>query len=177
MNNLSSTGTQATEISAPLSTCFCKTTRHLDFFFYNTQIKCKNNLCSRISTWSSPGQSPYNPSYTDDHQIELVCSLCVWALHPCKKIRQVKTGKAITSRDKSTISWDDTRQTSNSHRNCLTASAVPWNHRFPDSPVVWVAASTYPTIKTNHRRTLSIRDHRPIATAACFHSISPHNKH
>jgi hypothetical protein len=32
--------------------------------------------------------------------------------------------------------------TSKTHINCLTASAVPWNHFFPASPGVWVAAKT-----------------------------------
>lgn len=36
-----------------------------------------------------------------------------------------------------------TTHTSKSQWNCLTASAVPWNHFLPASPGVWVAARTY----------------------------------
>lgn len=35
------------------------------------------------------------------------------------------------------------RCTSNNHKYCLTASAVPWNQSSPFSPGVWVAAKTY----------------------------------
>lgn len=45
--------------------------------------------------------------------------------------------------------------TSKTQVNCRTASAVPWNHRLPASPGVWVAAKTCASSEINY--TLEIK--------------------
>lgn len=64
------------------------------------------------------------------------------------------------------MDWREISHTSNNQMNCLTASAVPWNHFFPDSPGVWVAANTY----HDHRRRIrnTCRRYRGVSSIGLY---------
>lgn len=121
---------------------------------------CKHNARTKkglyfVGNKCIPAKIPYNPFCIDDHRTRSERSQCSGSWHPTRININYHTQNSIY-RWNQKVKWisflfpfqDDVTTfgnfilTSNTHINCLTASAVPWNQFIPFSPDVWVAASS-----------------------------------
>lgn len=168
---LSSMGTQEMVMSAPLFLCFCRTRVRCKISLVEFGARLVDAPNSQIARGNRRlgGKVSHLDEVHVVHAVKVVtwqdqdvfqvlilrilvkkrmhlsehCTSSTARHHVKRSLRQDQLWQPIIrDKDLSNERFPINQLTSNNHKYCRTASAVPWNHSLPPSPGVWVAAKT-----------------------------------